>query len=81
VLADILNGVAGGKRAFISGYVDSSGDPVKNAETVKLRALAVRDLLKALGMAEDKIELKKPEVLKAGATNTAEGRRVEITFI
>ena len=79
-LADILKGVEGGKKAVISGYVDSSGDSVKNAEIARLRAFAVRDLLKASGMAEDRIELKKPEDIKAGATSSAEGRRVEVAL-
>jgi K(+)-stimulated pyrophosphate-energized sodium pump len=80
-LADIVKGVAGGKKAVVSGYVDASGDPVKNAEIAKARAFAVRDLLKAGGVAEDKIELKKPEDIKAGATSAAEGRRVEVTLM
>ena len=80
-LADILKGVAGGKKAVISGYVDASGDATKNAEIAKLRAFAVRDLLKASGVAEDKIELKKPEDIKAGATSATEGRRVEVTLM
>ena len=80
-LADILKGVAGGKKAVISGYVDVSGDAAKNAELAKLRAFAVRDLLKASGVAEDKIELKKPEDIKAGATSAAEGRRVEVALM
>ena len=80
-LVDIQKGVAAGKKAVISGYVDASGDAVKNAEIAKLRAFAVRDLLKSIGVAEDKIELKKPEDIKAGATSATEGRRVEVTLM
>ena len=80
-LADILKGVTGGKKAVISGYTDPSGDPAKNAELAKQRAFAVRDLLKAGGVAEDKIELKKPEDIKAGATSATEGRRVEVALM
>ena len=80
-LADILKGVSEGKKAVISGYVDASGDAAKNAEIAKLRAFAVRDLLKASGVAEDRIELKKPEDIQAGATSAAEGRRVEVTLM
>jgi K(+)-stimulated pyrophosphate-energized sodium pump len=80
-LADIQKGIAAGKKAAISGYVDASGDPVKNAEIAKLRAFAVRDLLKSVGIADDKIELKKPEDIKAGASSAAEGRRVEVTLM
>ena len=76
-----VKGVAAGKKAAISGYVDASGDPVKNAEIAKQRAFAVRDLLKAAGVAEDKIELKKPDDIKAGATSAAEGRRVEVALM
>jgi K(+)-stimulated pyrophosphate-energized sodium pump len=70
---------ANGKLA-LSGYVDPSGDPVKNAELAKVRAFAVRDAFKAAGIAEDKIELKKPEDVTAGATSAAEGRRVEVSL-
>ena len=67
-------------KLVLSGFVDPSGDPVKNAELAKLRAFAVRDALKSAGIAEDKIELKKPEDLTAGATSAAEGRRVEVSL-
>ena len=77
----IVKGVAAGQKAAISGYVDASGDPAKNAEIAKQRAFAVRDLLKASGVADDKIELKKPDDIKAGATNAAEGRRVEVALM
>ena len=80
-LIDITKGVAAGKKAIISGYVDASGDPAKNAEIAKARAFAVRDLLKSIGVADDKIALKKPEDIKAGAKSPAEGRRVEVTLM
>ncbi len=50
-----------------------------NAELAKQRAFAVRDALKALGVAEDKIELKKPEETTASGSN-AEARRVEVAL-
>ena len=80
-LVDVVKGVMAGKKAVISGYIDATGDPVKNAELAKLRAFAVRDLLKIIGVPEDKIELKKPEDVKAGATSAEEGRRVEVTLM
>ena len=80
-LVDVVKGVLAGKKAVISGYVSGSGDPVKNAELAKQRAFAVRDLLKIVGVPEDKIELKKPEDIKAGATSDEEGRRVEVTLL
>ncbi len=70
----------GNGKLVLSGFVDPSGDAAKNAELAKLRAFAVRDALKAAGVAEDKIELKKPEDLTAGATSAAEGRRVEVSL-
>jgi K(+)-stimulated pyrophosphate-energized sodium pump len=77
-LADVIKAVAGGKKAVISGYHDASGDPVKNAELAKQRAMNVRDALKAAGVAEDKVELKKPEQAKSDGP-AAEARRVEVT--
>jgi K(+)-stimulated pyrophosphate-energized sodium pump len=78
-LADVAKGVAMGKRAVLSGFTDASGDPVKNQELAKQRAFAVRDALKAAGIAEDKIELKKPEAL-TGSGDMAEARRVEVAL-
>lgn len=80
-LAPILAGVAAGKKALISGYVDPSGDPAQNAELAKQRAFSVRDALVAAGVKPDRIELKKPADIKAGATTAAEGRRVELSLI
>jgi outer membrane protein OmpA-like peptidoglycan-associated protein len=79
-LADVVKAVASGKKAVISGYNDATGDAAKNAELSKQRAFAVRDALKALGVAEDKIELKKPENTTAAAGSSAEARRVEVSI-
>jgi K(+)-stimulated pyrophosphate-energized sodium pump len=76
-LADVVKGVAEGKKAVISGYTDASGDPAKNEELAKLRAFAVRDALTGLGVAADKIELKKPEQL-TGSGDASQARRVEV---
>jgi len=78
-LADVAKGVGEGKKAVVSGYTDASGDPAKNEELAKQRAMAVRDALKAAGIAEDKIELKKPEAI-TGTGNAAEARRVEVAL-
>jgi K(+)-stimulated pyrophosphate-energized sodium pump len=78
-LGDVIKGVAEGKKAVVSGFTDASGDPVKNAELAKLRAFAVRDALKAAGIAEDKIELKKPEDTTAGG-DASLARRVEVSL-
>jgi K(+)-stimulated pyrophosphate-energized sodium pump len=77
-LADVIKAVAGGKKAVISGYHDASGDPAKNAELAKQRAMNVQAALKAAGVADDKVELKKPEQAKADGP-AAEARRVEVT--
>lgn len=78
-LADVVKGVSEGKKAVLSGFHDATGDAALNAELAKQRALAVREALKALGVAEDKIELKKPEATIATGTN-AEARRVEVAL-
>lgn len=78
-LVDVVAGVKAGQRAVISGYTDSTGDADKNAELAKQRAFAVRDALVALGVAEDKLDLKKPEAVE-NAGNSAEARRVEVVL-
>ena len=78
-LVDVVKGVAEGKKAVISGFHDATGDAALNAELAKQRAVAVAEALKALGVAEDKVELKKPEETTATGSN-AEARRVEVTL-
>ena len=78
-LVDVIKGAQAGKKLVISGYHDATGGAAQNAEVAKLRAFAVRDALKAAGVTEDKIELKKPEALTATGSN-AEARRVEVTL-
>ena len=76
-LAEVVKAVAAGKSVVISGFHDASGDPALNAELAKQRAMGVRDALIALGVAQDKVELKKPEqTLATGADS--EARRVEV---
>ena len=76
-LAEVVKAVAAGKKAVISGFHDATGDAATNAELAKQRAFAVRDALKALGVAEGNVELKKPEQLQGTGSN-AEARRVEV---
>lgn len=78
-LSEVVKGVAVGKKAVISGFHDTTGDPALNEELARQRALAVRDALMALGIGEDKLALKKPEVGAASGSN-AEARRVEVTL-
>ena len=79
-LAGVAKAVAEGKKAVISGYHDASGDAAKNEELAKQRAMAVRDALTALGVADEKIELKKPEQTQADGPPT-EARRVEVSVV
>ncbi|CAG9270363.1 Cytochrome c oxidase polypeptide II [Paraburkholderia unamae] len=62
----------------LSGFTDASGKADVNADLARRRAQAVRDALKAAGIAEDHIILKKPETITGGA-NAKEARRVEIS--
>ena len=78
-LADMVKGAQSGRKLVISGFHDAVGDPVNNAALARRRALAVRDALKAAGVADKQIELKKPEQL-AGTGSNAEARRVEISL-
>ena len=78
-LGDVVKGVAAGQTAVISGYHDTTGDPAQNEELAKQRALAVRDALKALGIGDDKLDLKMPEATTATGSN-AEARRVEVSL-
>jgi K(+)-stimulated pyrophosphate-energized sodium pump len=78
-LADVAKSVAAGKRATISGYTDPTGDAAKNEELAEARAVAVKNALTAAGVAADKIDLKKPEVI-TGTGDHAEARRVEVTL-
>ena len=63
----------------ISGFADSTGNQDQNAELAKKRALAVRDALKAAGVNEDRINLKKPEFVVGAAS--ADSRRVDLVGI
>lgn len=78
-LVDVIKGAQDGRKLVISGYHDATGSTAQNAELAKLRAFSVRDALKAAGVADDKIELKKPEVLLVTGSD-AEARRVEVAL-
>lgn len=78
-LADAIAAGKAGSKLVISGFHDATGDPARNAELAKQRAFAVRDALKAAGVADSAIELKKPETA-TGSGNNAEARRVEVVI-
>ena len=66
-------------KVQVSGYTDKSGDPEKNKELAKVRAMAVRDALKVAGATEAQIVLVRPDqVMSVGTAD--EARRVELTL-
>ena len=78
LLAPLVQAPAGGKRLVVSGFHDTTGSAQGNEELAKQRAFAVRDALKAAGVAEDRIELSKPQET-SGGTEGRESRRVEVS--
>jgi outer membrane protein OmpA-like peptidoglycan-associated protein len=68
-----------GASVALSGYADRTGSPQSNLELAKQRAFAVRDALKSAGVAEQRIELRKPKFVIAGAE--AQARRVDILAV
>jgi outer membrane protein OmpA-like peptidoglycan-associated protein len=67
-------------KVTVTGYTDKTGDVAKNEELAKNRAMAVRDALKAAGVAEASIDMKPPMFVEVGAAGSdAEARRVEIS--
>jgi K(+)-stimulated pyrophosphate-energized sodium pump len=64
-------------KVNISGYADKTGNADQNLDLAKQRAMAVRDALKAGGIADERLVLLKPEFVIAG-TAEAEARRVEV---
>ena len=79
-LNQLLAAAKDGQKLVISGYHDSTGSAELNAELAKQRAIAVADALKALGVPESRLELKKPEVSEITSGSNAEARRVEVTI-
>lgn len=78
-LQNILQGVAEGKKAVISGFHDETGGQAQNAELSKQRAFAVRDVLLGLNVPEAQIELREPQNTEGSGGNN-EARRVEVTL-
>ena len=78
-LQNVIKEVKTGRKLVISGFHDTTGDAGKNAELARQRALAVRDALKSTGVAEQQMDLKKPEQM-AASDSYAEVRRVEVSL-
>jgi K(+)-stimulated pyrophosphate-energized sodium pump len=77
-LESVIAAAKGGAKLAVSGFHDATGDKAKNEELAKERAKAVREALKAAGIAEDRIDMKKPEVVEGKGDNN-EARRVEVS--
>jgi photosynthetic reaction center cytochrome c subunit len=66
-------------KITVSGYHSASGDLAQNQELAKQRAVAVRDAVKAAGVAEDRVVLAKPQSAEANlAGEDPKARRVEL---
>lgn len=78
-LVDVVKGARGGKQVLISGFHDAKGNPARNADLARQRALAVRQALMTAGVPDSQIRLDKP-AQTAGSGSDAEARRVEITL-
>lgn len=76
-LREVIKVAKTGRKLVISGFHDATGDAGKNAELARQRALAVRDTLRAAGVTNQQMELKKPEQMTSSDSN-AEARRVEV---
>lgn len=81
-LAEVVKAMAAAptRTLVLSGFHDTSGDPAKNAELAKQRALGVREALKAAGADAAKVKLRKPESTTGDGT-AQEARRVEMRLV
>jgi Amt family ammonium transporter len=67
-----------GDKVQLSGFVDATGPADLNRELAKTRALAVRDALVGLGVAESRVVLQKPDDITAADGD--QSRKVEMTL-
>ena len=67
-------------KLSVSGFNDPTGNAAANAELSKHRAQAVADALKALGIPDSAIDLRKPDAATDTGTSNAAARRVEVSF-
>ncbi|OUM03360.1 OmpA family protein [Variovorax sp. JS1663] len=79
-LAVVIKGVEGGRKAVVSGFHDTTGDPAQNEQLAKKRAEMVRDVLAGLGVPAGRIDLQKPAVTTGSGTD-AQARRVEVKLV
>ena len=76
-LTGVVKGASVDRKLVVSGFHDATGNAIQNAELARQRALAVRDALRAAGVSDAQIDIKKP-VQMAETHNNAEARRVEV---
>ncbi|MFT4267963.1 MAG: OmpA family protein [Xenophilus sp.] len=79
-LAIVLKGVESGRKAVVSGFHDTTGDPAINERLAKQRAETVRDVLTGLGVPADRVTLEKPAATTGSGSN-AQARRVEVRLV
>ena len=65
-------------KVVLSGFVDATGSADQNAELAKLRAQAVAKSLADQGVADARIEMRKPETVTAAPGADSQARRVDI---
>lgn len=65
-------------KVALSGFVDGTGNADQNAVLAKERAQAVAKLLVAHGVADARIEMRKPQAITAGEGADSQARRVDI---
>lgn len=68
------------RKVVLSGFHDATGDPAKNAELAKQRAISARTALRAAGVDASRLALRKPEVTTGSGTER-EARRVELRLV
>ena len=78
-LAGVVKGASVNRKLVVSGFHDATGNAIQNAELARQRALAVRDALRAAGVSDAQIDIKKP-VQMAQTHDNAEARRVEVAL-
>ena len=67
-------------KAVVSGFNDPTGDPVKNAELSKQRAMAVKAALEAAGVPADRAVLEKPADATGDSASNSASRRVDVVL-
>ena len=79
-LAVVIQGVQAGRKAVVSGFHDTTGDPALNEQLALKRAETVRDVLIGLGVPADKVDVQKPAATTGTGTD-AQARRVEVRLV